>query len=161
MFFYVLLIHLYLRFVDNDCASIKSAPAHRSPTAIASSYRARANTISSFKPLSKLNLLTHEQQSQTKMNLSQTSKARRSIEPMLSKPLTRKSMQLEQEIPKPTVRRNSFYISSSANSNISLLSKPSNIGLKFTGNGKYNTSKTNLMVDSDLSKRYESILLHF
>ncbi|OAD58637.1 hypothetical protein WN48_10521, partial [Eufriesea mexicana] len=126
--------------LDTDSASVKSAPANISPAAIISPYKP---TRSSTKPLSKLNYLTHEQQTQMKTfsgNLTQTPRARRNIEPTLSKSVTRRNVKLEQENSNHAVRRSSFYIPSSAKSNTSLL-KPSDIGQKYLGTRRYSTSK--------------------
>ena len=94
-----------------------------------------------------------EQQTQTKTNPAIIPRVRRNIEPMLSKSMTRKNVKSEQENVKPTLRRSSFYIPSSATSNTSLL-KSSDVGQKFSSSRKYSTNKANLTINSDLSSRY-------
>lgn len=133
---------MFIFILDNDAASVKSAPANTA--AIISPYKStRPN--SNIKSLSKLN---HEQKI-ISGNLAQTPK----IQPTLSKPLTRRNLKLEQENSKSKVRRNSFYIPSPANST-SLL-KPSDTGKKFLESGRYSMSKINLTINSDLSNRYK------
>lgn len=134
---------MFIFILDNDAASVKSAPANTA--AIISPYKStRPN--SNIKSLSKL---SHEQKI-ISGNLAQTPK----IQPTLSKPLTRRNLKLEQENSKSKVRRNSFYIPSPANSNTSLL-KPSDTGKKFLESGRYSMSKINLTINSDLSNRYK------
>ncbi|KOC60213.1 hypothetical protein WH47_07795 [Habropoda laboriosa] len=138
---------------DHDVVSVKSAPENISPAVVISTYKPnRSNTTSNVKPFLKPSDLTYEQQSRTKKSLGnaeQTPKARRNIESTLPKSMPRRSLNIEQDRSKPTVRRRSFYIPSSTNSNISSLTKPSNVGQKFFGTGSYNRSKTNLTINSD------------
>lgn len=123
---------------------MKSAPANISPTAVINPYKStRMNTMDNLKLLPKQNNLTHEKFLKT----TQVPKARRSIEPILS----RKNEQASSKL--TPVRRSSFYNPSSANSNISSLSKPE-MKHKLLGIGKYNISKTSNAIESDLSNRY-------
>ncbi|KAK9306141.1 hypothetical protein QLX08_003050 [Tetragonisca angustula] len=139
---------------DNDSASVRSAPANIPPAVIVSPCHkpVRSNTITTIKSSSKLSCLMREQQTQTKTNPAIIPRVRRNIEPMLSKSMTRKNVKSEQENVKPTLRRSSFYIPSSATSNTSLL-KSSDVGQKFSSSRKYSTSKANLTINSDLSSR--------
>nr|XP_033190217.1 uncharacterized protein LOC117156878 [Bombus vancouverensis nearcticus] len=131
--------------IQDDSASVRSAPA-----IILSPYKSnRSSTCTINKPLSKS---TNEQQTRANAYLTLTPRARRSIEPMLPKSTTRRNLKPEQENVKPTLRRSSFHIPSTANSNISLL-KSSDTGQKFLASKKYSTSKTNLTINSDLSNR--------
>ncbi|XP_050580502.1 uncharacterized protein LOC126917566 isoform X2 [Bombus affinis] len=130
---------------DNDSASVRSAPA-----IILSPYTStKSSTCTIIKPLSKS---TNEQETRAKAYLTLTPRARRSIEPMLPKSTTRRNLKPEQENVKPTLRRSSFHIPSTANSNISLL-KSSDTRQKILASKKYSTSKTNLTINSDLSNR--------
>ncbi|CAK9799411.1 hypothetical protein ANTQUA_LOCUS2056 [Anthophora quadrimaculata] len=142
---------------DHDCASVKSAPPNISPAVVISPYKSdRSNTISNAKPLLKPSHLSHEQQLQTRkslVNAGQTPKARRNIESTLPKSIPRRSLQSEQDRSKSTVRRSSFYIPSTTNSNTSSLTKPSNVEQKLFGSGNYSRSKTNLTINSDYSNR--------
>ncbi|KZC13864.1 hypothetical protein WN55_05768, partial [Dufourea novaeangliae] len=126
---------------QDDSVSVKSAPANISPTAVTSPYKpTRSHTISGVRPLIKL---TNEKQLLTKPMLGngqQTPKTRRTLEPVISHSARRKSTHFEQENTKPTVRRRSFYMPSS-NSNLSLLSKPSDAGQKWSNTGKYSMAK--------------------
>lgn len=132
---------------DNDGASVKSAPANISPAGVISPCKpTRSSTITNINPVAKLTHLVPELFPQTKKileNSSQMSRARRSIGPMLSKSAARNNGKLEQENSKPTVRRSSFYIPSSATPNNSLL-KPSDGGQRFLASGKFSSSKPDL-----------------
>ena len=129
---------------DNDGTSVKSAPAIISPAVAISPYKpTRSCAVDNSKPLSKLSNATHEQLL-AKPNPGHamiTPKARRSMEPQLSKSVAPKSMKNEQENLK--IRRRSFYLPSSTNSTFSLPSKPSDAGRKLMGNEKPITTKTN------------------
>ena len=128
---------------DQDSASVKSAPANVSPTAVISPYKSiRMNTMDNIKLLPKQNNLTHEQF----LKMTRVPKARRSIEPILSRKNEQDSSKLA------AGRRSSFYTPSSANSNISSLSKPE-MKHKLLGIGKYNISKTSNAIESDISNR--------
>ncbi|XP_034174962.2 uncharacterized protein LOC117601841 [Osmia lignaria lignaria] len=128
---------------DQDSASVKSAPANVSPTAVISPYKStRMNTMDNIKLLPKQNNLTQEQF----LKITRVPKARRSIEPILSRKNEQDSSKLA------AGRRSSFYTPSSANSNISSLSKPE-MKHKLLGIGKYNISKTSNAIESDISNR--------
>ncbi|XP_076671925.1 uncharacterized protein LOC143370533 isoform X1 [Andrena cerasifolii] len=140
---------------DNDGVSVKSAPAIISPAAAISPYKpTRSRTIDNSRPLPKLSNATHEQLL-AKPNPGHamiTPKARRSIEPTLSKSVAPKSTKNEQENLK--IRRRSFYLPSSTNSTFSLPSKPPDAGQRLMGNGKYIAIKTNNVTgESDFLNR--------
>lgn len=154
---YLLYVDLLRRSMpDNDGASVKSAPAIISPAAAISPYKpTRSCTIDNSRPLSKLSNATHEQLL-AKPNPGHamiTPKARRSIEPTLSKSVAPKGVKNEQENMK--IRRRSFYLPSSTNSTFSLPSKPSDAGQRLMGNGKYIAMKTNnVPSECDFLNRY-------
>ncbi|KAK1126035.1 hypothetical protein K0M31_005564 [Melipona bicolor] len=135
---------------DNDGTSVRSVPANIPSVVIASPCHKpiRSNTVTTIKSSSKLSCLMREQQTQAKTNPAIIPRVRRNIEPMLSK--SRKNVKSEQENVKPTLRRSSFYIPSSATSNTSLL-KPSDVGQKFSSSRKCSTSKANVTISSNLS----------
>ena len=141
---------------DNDGASVMSAPAIISPAAAISPYKpTRSCTIDNSRLLSKLSNATHDQLL-AKPNPGHamiTPKARRSIEPTLSKSVAPRSVKNEQENLK--IRRRSFYLPSSTNSTFSVASKPSDAGQRLIGNEKYIAMKTNNNIpsESDLLKR--------
>ncbi|XP_012138801.1 uncharacterized protein LOC100875999 [Megachile rotundata] len=135
--------------LDQDSVSVKSAPAAISPTSVISPYKSSGtNIIDCLKP--KQTNLTHEQliTKALSRNATQVPKARRSIEPILSKSLSRKN----EDNSKLTIRRSSFYIPSPANSNIAALSK-SETKQKLLGIGRYSTSKTSNAIESEISNR--------
>ncbi|XP_053997798.1 uncharacterized protein LOC128886698 [Hylaeus anthracinus] len=117
--------------LDNDVASIKSAPANISPAAVINPYKpSRASTIGNVKPSPRLSHVTHQHQLSTKPNFGnagQSLKARRSI-------------QMEQGNPRPPIRRNSSYVPSSANCNVPSLSRISDVGQKLLGTGRTNVT---------------------
>ncbi|XP_076168006.1 uncharacterized protein LOC143147046 isoform X3 [Ptiloglossa arizonensis] len=135
---------------DHDDASVKSSPANISTAIVINTCKpTRSNTISSVKPLPTSNRLTIQQQLSTKPSLgnaTQKLKVRRSIEPTLSKHLTQRNSEIEQENVRPPIRRSSSYNPSSCSSNFP-------IGQKLLGSGKYNAKKTNIAAESDFSNR--------
>lgn len=140
---------------DNDGVSVKSAPAIISPAAAISPYKpTRSRTIDNSRPLPKLSSATNEQLlAKPKPGHAMiTPKARRSIEPTLSKSVAPKNLKTEQENLK--ARRRSFYLPSSNNSTFTLPSKPSDAGQRLMGNGKYIAMKTNNVTsESDFLNR--------
>ncbi|XP_076654784.1 uncharacterized protein LOC143360100 [Halictus rubicundus] len=127
---------------QDDCASVKSAPAKISSAAIVTPLRqTRSNTISGFKPSLSSNRFTKEMQALVKpapRNSLQTTKAPRASNPV-APAIIKRNMQIEQENVKPPLRRRSFYIPSSSPS-LSLPSKPIDIGQKLPTNGKSNVT---------------------
>ncbi|KOX67773.1 hypothetical protein WN51_08214 [Melipona quadrifasciata] len=143
---------------DNDGMSVRSVPANIPSVVIASPCHKpiRSNTITTIKSSSKLSCLMREQQTQAKTNPAIIPRVRRNIEPMLSK--SRKNVKSEQENVKPTLRRSSFYIPSSATSNTSLL-KSSDVGQKFSSSRKCSTSKANVTIIVEIYSEQRSLHL--
>ncbi|XP_076295286.1 uncharacterized protein LOC143216274 [Lasioglossum baleicum] len=150
---------------QDDCASVKSAPAKTSSAAIVSPMRqTRSNTISGVKPTSSSSHFTIERQawvkpaprnslqtSKTPKNSLQTSRTPRASN-LIAPSLTKRSMQSEQENVKAPLRRRSFYIPSSSSS-FSLPSKPIDIGQKLPNDKKYNVTKPTVTPESNLSNK--------
>ncbi|XP_076244218.1 uncharacterized protein LOC143185254 [Calliopsis andreniformis] len=142
---------ILIDLAQDDGASVKSAPANMSPSTVSPTY---SSTIGNAKIVSKSTHVTQKQQA-LKLNsgsVTPLSKARRSIDISLPKSIVPKNTQIDQNSSK--FRRRSFYLPSSANSKLSLLSKPSDVGQKLLGNGKFSsTTKTSVSTESDLRNR--------
>ncbi|CAL7940674.1 unnamed protein product [Xylocopa violacea] len=132
---------------DNDGVPTRSTPANTIPATAISPYKTTVSNVKPLtyiKPLTKLNHLMPEQQLQTKAtspNIIQTPKARRCIESIQTKSVTR--MKVKPNNSKSQIRRGSFYIPTPT--------KPSDMEQKSAENKKYNTNKLNVALDSNTS----------
>nr|XP_031844480.1 uncharacterized protein LOC116432160 isoform X1 [Nomia melanderi] len=136
---------------QDDCTSVKSAPANMLPTIVVSSLK-RSRTITGIKPSARLE--QNKTQALVKPasgNAPRMLNARRSMDTMNSHSSTRKSTPVEQGSIKPSVRRNSFYIPSSK-SILSLPAKSTEVGQKLLTTGKPGVgTKTTVSPESRIS----------